>query len=74
MARQRLGQKKVRRLRDLTGLEIVAVLVRGNTHHRQDLCLADGWVVYRWPNGTMEDAGIRHCLSATRSELSPGSA
>lgn len=60
MARQRLGQKKVARLREQTGLPIVVVLVRGNTGHRRDLCLADGTVTYLWRGGGMEPTMDRH--------------
>jgi len=49
MARQRLGEKKTRQLRERLGLPIVVVLVRGGTDHRQDLCLADGTIRYYWP-------------------------
>lgn len=50
--RQALGPKKVEKLRQQTGLDIVKVMVRGNTGHRRDLCLADGTVVCLWPDGT----------------------
>lgn len=54
MARQKLGPRKVAKLRKITGLDIVGVYVRGNTNHRQDLCLADGTITHRWPDGYME--------------------
>ena len=40
--RQRLSEKKVAKIRALTGLPVFAVLVRGGTDHRKDLCLEDG--------------------------------
>lgn len=54
MARQKLGQKKVNKLRQQTGLDILVVLVRGGTNHRRDLCLSDGSVVNLYKDGTME--------------------
>ncbi len=54
MARQRLGPKKTKRLRETTGLPIVKVLVRGNTGHRRDLFLEDGTIATLWPDGTLE--------------------
>jgi len=47
--RQCLGPKKVVRLRKVLNLPIEHVLVRGNTNHRQDLCLEDGSIVMYWP-------------------------
>lgn len=58
--RQQLGPKKVARLRKETGLPIVAVLVRGGTGHRRDLCLEDGSVVCLYRDGTMERSSIGH--------------
>lgn len=54
MARQRVGEKKVRKLREKLGLPIVTALVRGGTDHRIDLCLEDGSVTYYWKDGTLE--------------------
>jgi hypothetical protein len=51
MARQLLGRKKTVALRKQTGLDIIAVLVRGGTEHRRDLCLRDGTVKFMWPDG-----------------------
>lgn len=53
MSRQLLGIKKVNRLRKLTGLPIEKVMVRGNTDHRQDLCLTDGRVISRYRDGEL---------------------
>lgn len=53
MSRQLLGIKKVKRLRKLTGLPIEKVMVRGNTDHRQDLCLTDGRIFCRYPDGEL---------------------
>ena len=47
--RQCLGPKKVTRLREKLKLPIEHVLVRGNTNHRQDLCLKDGSIIMYWP-------------------------
>lgn len=60
MARQRLGVKKTNKLIAETGLPIVAVLVRGGTHHRRDLCLSDGRVVHLYRDGSQELSPIRH--------------
>lgn len=54
--RQELGQKKLQRIRDQTGLAIKYVLVRGNTDHRRDLYLENGRVAYLRRDGTIEDA------------------
>ena len=56
MARQHLGKKKVMLLRQQLGLDIIAVLVRGGTDHRRDLCLADGTVWYLDSEGHLEQA------------------
>lgn len=61
MARQLLSHRKVRRLRQQTGLPVVAVQVRGGSGHRRDLCLADGRVILLFQDGSMEDGG-RHGL------------
>ena len=62
MARQRLGERKTKQLRVRLGLPIVAVLVRGGTEHRQDLCLADGTIMLYWPktNELVPAEGITH--------------
>ena len=62
MARQKLGIKKVMRLRRETGLDIIGVLVRGGTDHRQDLCLRDGSIVNLWADGTTTKSESRHAL------------
>jgi hypothetical protein len=57
MARQRVGDKKVAKYRALTGLPVLAALVRGGTDHRVDLLLADGSVMDWYPKtGEMEKA------------------
>lgn len=53
--RQSLGSKKVRRLAEQTGLPVVRVMVRGNTGHRKDLCLADGRIFRLYLDGTLEE-------------------
>ena len=58
MARQRLGQKKVDKLRKQTGLDIIKVMVRGGTDHRLDLCLFNGTITRLYKDGTMlKDSG-----------------
>lgn len=69
MARNRVGEKKVKRYRELTGLPVIAALVRGNTDHRVDLCLEDGSVWYLDKDGTLEFAeGLRHDYAKPRPE------
>lgn len=58
--RQCLGPKKVARLRQATGLPVVAVLVRGGTSHVKDLCLEDGSIVCLHRDGTLEKSPYRH--------------
>ena len=62
MARQELGLKKVLRLRKETGLDIIAVLVRGGTEHRRDLCLRDGTIICMWPDGDIIPSEYTHCV------------
>ena len=58
--RQRLGEKKVARLKASLHLPIVMVFVRGGTDHRQDLGLEDGSILYYWSKtGEMEQCPIR---------------
>jgi hypothetical protein len=40
--RQKLGPKKTQRLREVTGLPIARVMVRGGTDHAKTLILEDG--------------------------------
>ena len=58
MARQRLGEKKTNRLRKETGLDIAAVLVRGGTNHRRDLCLHDGSIIHLYRDGKMMKSSL----------------
>lgn len=51
--RQALGEKKLKRLRASTGLDVVKATVRGNTDHRIDLWLGDGSIASLWPNGEL---------------------
>lgn len=67
MARQTLGPKKVDKLRRQTGLPVVAVLVRGGTEHRKDLCLADGSVVHLYSDGTLERSDLVHSMTPPES-------
>ena len=65
-----MNPKKVAKLAEELKLPVVAVLVRGGTGHRQDLCLADGSVVYYWPRtGQMEKTDIRHTKVIDDREL-----
>ena len=58
MAGQRLGKKKVNKLRIKTGLDIVHVLVRGGTNHRLDLCVKDGTLYHLFKDGEIEKSDI----------------
>lgn len=60
MARQMLGPKKLKKLREKTGLDLVAALVRGGTNHRIDLCLRGGSVTHLYKDWSMEVSNIRH--------------
>ena len=60
MARQALGAKKVHKYRQLTGFDVIAGLVRGDTNHRVDLCLRDGSVAYLWADGRFEMTDMKH--------------
>lgn len=59
MARCRVGDKKVKRLREQTGLDVVGALVRGGTDHRIDLLIAGGTVKHLYKDGTVEESDIR---------------
>lgn len=65
MTRQRLGTKKIEKLRRETGLPIVAVLVRGGTDHRLDLCLEDRSIVHLYRDGGMEVSDMRHSYTTS---------
>ena len=54
--RQSVGEKKVRRYRRETGLDVLTALVRGNTDHRIDLLLADGTITHWFKDGTLKSA------------------
>lgn len=51
--RQFLGEKKIRKLRRQTGLDIESGMVRGGTEHRVDLLLVSGETVSLFPNGNL---------------------
>lgn len=61
----RIGEKKVRKLIEKTGLPIVAALTRGGTDHRIDLCLEDGSVMSLHKDGTIEKSQFRHNMVKT---------
>ena len=70
--RQLLGIKKVRKYRLLTGLPIIAGLVRGGTDHRVDLCLQDGTVAFYYPKtGELEKSNCRHGCKSVFKEGKP---
>ena len=58
--RQLMSHKKVAMLRAKFDLPIVAVLVRGGTNHRKDLCLDDGTIVCLWPDGVLSESESKH--------------
>jgi len=58
--RQKLNAKKTLKIRKETGLPVIAVLVRGNTCHRKDLCLEDGTIACLWPDGSIEKTDYKH--------------
>lgn len=58
MARNRIGEKKVKKLREKTGLDILTALTRGGTDHRIDLCLSDRSVMHLYRDGTMEKSDL----------------
>lgn len=57
--RQLLGEKKVRRIREQTGLPVVKVLVRGNTDHRRDMHLETGEIISLFKDGTMQPWNVQ---------------
>ena len=59
MARCKIGEKKIKKYRQQTGLPIVRALARGGTNHRIDLCLKDGTVMYWYKDGSMEKTNLR---------------
>jgi hypothetical protein len=71
MSRQRLGTKKIEKLKRETGLPIVAVLVRGGTDHRLDLCLDDRSIVHLYRDGVMEKSDMRHSYTTSPPQSSP---
>lgn len=54
MARNRVGEKKVKKLREKTGLPVLTALVRGGTDHRIDLLLEDGSIASLYRDGSIE--------------------
>ena len=58
MSRNRLGEKKVKKYKKLTGLPLVSALTRGGTDHRIDLLLEDGSIVSLYKDGTMEKIDV----------------
>lgn len=64
--RQLMSHKNVARLRLEHNLPIVAVMVRGGTNHRKDLCLDDGTMVCLWPDGDLEKSEHKHGVDKTK--------
>lgn len=54
-----IGNKKVKKLCDKTGLPILTAMTRGGTGHRIDLCLSDGSMKELYPDGSIEDKDMR---------------
>lgn len=54
--KQELGEKKTQKLRDLTGLPIRYVLVKGGWNHAKQLVLESGAVVYLSREGQLDAA------------------
>lgn len=57
MSRQRLKDKKVKKLCKETGLEIVHAFVRGGCDHAITLYLSDGTVAFLLKDGTLKENG-----------------
>jgi len=58
--RQKVGEKKVKRYAEATGLPVVSAMVRGNTHHRVDLFVEDGAIYYYYPkSGILKKSEVR---------------
>jgi hypothetical protein len=64
MARQLMSRRKTIKLRERTGLPVIAVLVRGDTNHRKDLCLDDGSVVGLYPDGELVKMKFGHSIKS----------
>lgn len=58
MARCKIGEKKVKKYRKITGLPVLSALTRGGTDHRVDLLLDDGSVTYLYKDGSMEKSDL----------------
>ena len=54
MATQRLGKKKLKRLREKTGLDVEIAIVRGGWDHSIKLLLSDLTVAFLNKDGTVE--------------------
>ena len=61
--RQLLGKKKVNLLRKQTGLDIIAVFVRGGTNHRKDLCIRGGKIISMYKDGSLHETKYTHSKS-----------
>ena len=60
MSRQLVGAKKLRAYQVTYGLPIIAVMVRGGTNHRKDLCLEDGSITCLYSDGTLQATEYKH--------------
>ena len=72
--RQRLGPKKVQKLRERTGLPVLFAMVRGGTNHRIDLCLEDGSIMNLYRDGTLEKDDLRWITLPDREQKEEPSA
>lgn len=60
-----MNKKKTRQMAQKYSLPVVAVLVRGGTGHRKDLCLEDGSIIHLYPDGDMEKSEYTHKINPT---------
>ena len=56
--RCKIGEKKIKKYREQTGLPVVSGLVRGGTNHRIDLLLEDGTIMEWYRDGSMEKSDL----------------
>lgn len=63
--RQLLNDKKVKKLKEKTGLPIVKVMVRGGSHSKL-LCLDDGSCIWLDTDGTMEKSDMGWNINAKK--------
>ena len=71
MGRCAIGEKKVSKYRNKTGLPVLAALTRGGTNHRIDLLLDDGSVMHWYKNGGFEVCSIKWNIEGWRERHLP---